>query len=140
MLKIKTNQTRISDFQMETRIQNVCQYDYKGYCKYGNGCLNTHFIEICNDKECRDSFCAKRHPRKCYYYLTQGNCKFNENCKYLHEIVTINKNENLEIENNSLKEEIKGLKEKLVNSENKLNMEVEHNKSEIKNMKKRKFY
>ena len=39
-----------------------CPYNDRGYCKFGNECNNKHVDKVCNDRDCTDEVCDKRHP------------------------------------------------------------------------------
>ena len=67
--------------------QDVCRFDYKGFCKYGDHCGKHHFSEICQNKSCRSFSCQKRHPNVCFFFANFRSCKFGEYCRYFHERV-----------------------------------------------------
>ena len=56
-----------------------------GYCKFGNNCRNRHVEEICSSAQCQQLSCEMRHPFICKFYRMYGNCKFENNCAFLHE-------------------------------------------------------
>lgn len=101
--------------------KGLCWFDYKGFCKYRDTCLNHHFPEVCQDKSCISNTCQRRHPRSCYFYRNFGNCQFGSYCRYLHEKtigVKFRSNfeefRNLENEVKLLKSEVKIKQEALV--------------------------
>ena len=133
---------------MTRSIENVCNFDYRGYCKYKHECLKHHFIEICYDKTCRDNLCAKRHPRNCYFFTNFRNCKFGNYCKYLHEtpepvIIEVkdnvdevkklkNENEVLLTKNANLESDIRDKNDKVLKL--KKDLEIEKNKTIFSNL------
>ena len=108
---------------MTTKIENVCNFDYRGFCKFRSECSKHHFKEICNDKKCSNNICPKRHPRFCYYFINFNNCKFGNNCRYLHG--TINSDKTVINDMNENVEELKNIKTENELLKNKLEKKVE---------------
>ena len=65
-------------------VVNICKFNQKGFCKFGDHCRNRHENEICGRDDCSNE-CELRHPSKCRYFIYNGVCKFAGNCAYLHE-------------------------------------------------------
>ena len=63
----------------------VCKHNQNGYCKFGKHCRNRHVEEICSRTKCQQPSCEMRHPLICKFYRMYGNCKFENNCAFLHE-------------------------------------------------------
>ena len=60
-----------------------CQYFDRGFCNKANECSKVHPEKVCDDPDCFDDSCEKRHPNPCKY----GNrCRFNMRniCMYSH--------------------------------------------------------
>ena len=98
--------------------ENVCTFNKFDYCKFGNKCRKIHHLEICEVYYCENvKICQKRHPRKCYYYLAYGYCKFGEDCGFKHTSDSKGanpSNNDVEIvsENSELKKDLEVLREK----------------------------
>ena len=75
-----------------------CRYYNRGYCKYVSKCRYFHPEGICEDYEkhqkCERKECWERHPRRCKWEQSDGGCKRNLECVYLHASQT-----NKEVEN-----------------------------------------
>ena len=65
--------------------ENVCLYNKRGYCKYGNTCRKSHVNEVCDEQDCSGIGCMKRHPKICVYFERFNNCKFGNFCKFSQE-------------------------------------------------------
>ena len=50
---------------------------------HGDNCLNKHPDKVCNDINCTEDQCDKRHPNPCKFGM---RCKFNKKkvCSYSH--------------------------------------------------------
>ena len=44
----------------------------------------------CNQPQCSDKTCLRRHPRACKYFSTFDSCKFREDCSCFHKVKTYN--------------------------------------------------
>ena len=86
-----------------------CRHHQYGYCKYGLQCRKQHTDETCENFPCTAKSCSKRHPKVCKYFLFKGNCKFNENCSFLHKHVPQSAPSNHEKEIEKLREDIESL-------------------------------
>ena len=62
----------------------ICKYNQVGFCKFGLMCRNRHIMEACQKTKCNLTSCQLRHPQKCRYFYIYGECKFKENCAYIH--------------------------------------------------------
>ena len=93
----------------------LCQYNQRGFCKFGDKCKQKHENKICQHRnDCNNQHCTQRHPNLCRYFCQFGRCKFGETCAYSH--VSDSKNQKEEIldkEVVELKEEMKKLKAEL---------------------------
>ena len=60
-----------------------CNFYNRGYCKSKGDCIKTHNDEVCDDLECEEDNCPKRHPYECKYGI---RCRFNKKkeCEYSH--------------------------------------------------------
>ena len=57
----KKSQTKPS----KTRASEKCHHRNRGYCKSKDECENKHFEGICEDIDCIEEKCEKRHPYEC---------------------------------------------------------------------------
>ena len=62
----------------------LCLYNKFGFCKHGDKCRKEHVQEICENNECNQSECRRRHPKECKYFKLYKRCKFNEFCAFSH--------------------------------------------------------
>ena len=99
---------------------NVCKYNQKGFCKFGDKCYKRHVIEICRRSDCSDQTCEYRHPQMCRYFIFNRSCKFQESCAYLHQ-------------DTAERTELVNLREKLLATEAKV-VRLELELSEIKKL------
>ena len=112
---------------------SVCRHNQKGYCKYGSQCGKTHYNNICQKQVCRSNTCTDRHPRTCKYFSNNGNCRYKDQCAYLHPCGKNNKEQDI------LEKEITTLKDEIVRL-SKINADIIErlNKLESKNVEKEK--
>ena len=47
--------------------KEVCKHNQTGFCKYGERCCKQHVNIKCNQDECKDKLCTRRHPRLCKF-------------------------------------------------------------------------
>ena len=64
----------------------LCLHNKFGFCKHGDKCRKEHVQEICQDNECNQSECRRRHPKECKYFKLYKRCKFNDFCAFSHVI------------------------------------------------------
>ena len=69
----------------EIEDMEICRYNQRGYCRYGERCRLEHVNEICTESDCQDDSCVLRHPLECRYFYLYGTCKFGDSCAYVHE-------------------------------------------------------
>ena len=64
-------------------INKKCPYYNRGYCKFGDRCNYKHLDKVCDDINCNEESCDKRHPYPCKFGL---RCKLNRKkiCLYWH--------------------------------------------------------
>ena len=63
----------------------VCQNGKYGYCMFGKKCDKIHFTDVCEENEnCKEKFCDKRHPVRCFFFEKFRMCKFGTFCSYIH--------------------------------------------------------
>ena len=56
--------------------ESICHKFQYGYCKYLDRCRKLHFIEVCENENCKIEIYNKRHPKICQYFSVYGRCKF----------------------------------------------------------------
>ena len=79
-----TTTSKMGPKKDQLRIKTTkCPYNDRGYCKFGNECNNKHVDKVCNDRDCTEEVCDKRHPNPCKFGL---RCKHNKKklCSYSH--------------------------------------------------------
>ena len=91
---------------MKMAVNNTCLYNKFGHCKYGDTCKYKHMKEVCENIDCSEDECSKRHPRTCRYFRDYRRCKFGSYCSFSHDVSII-------IEKNTDNIEMKVLKEKV---------------------------
>ena len=103
---------------------NVCPYDFLGYCKKKRCHLKhlkdtCHLGITCSNDDCRET---KRHPKLCKWYQISRYCKLGINCQYSHldvfqkisELTQVNKDlKNQIIQQNEMLTGIKNTVDKL---------------------------
>ena len=63
----------------------TCSFHQFGHCRFGDHCRKSHTKETCTNLPCTTIVsCTKRHPRLCKYFALSGQCKFNQECSFLH--------------------------------------------------------
>ena len=109
---------------------STCKYNMFGHCKFGVLCRKYHITNTCSNFPCKDSECRSRlrHPRPCKFFTLYQNCKFGNNCSFLH--LPLNNSEK-EIE--TLKNAIKQKDEELVNILSRLSEMEKNIESLLKN-------
>merc|ERR1712105_257921 len=63
----------------------TCKFNQLGFCKFKNNCRKKHIDVKCNFKKCEITLCEKRHPRNCYYFNINKQCKYGSFCRYEHQ-------------------------------------------------------
>ena len=96
---------------------NVCKFNNVGHCKFGSNCRNRHTLETCTNFPCRVKECPLRHPKMCKYFVQFGQCRFKENCSYLHFSELDKTKKGLEKEIETLKIEVEALKSRNIEIE-----------------------
>ena len=79
-----TTTSKMGPKKDQLRIKTIkCPYNNRGYCKFGDECTNKHVDKVCNDRDCIEEVCDKRHPNPCKFGL---RCKHNRKklCSYSH--------------------------------------------------------
>ena len=89
----------------------ACNFHQFGHCKFGAHCHKKHTKETCTNFPCTLLNCTLRHPKLCRYFLLSGQCKFKEDCSFLHKMN--NKEIELEKQVMNLKEEVEAIKKKI---------------------------
>ena len=73
------------------KIQKICRYYNRGYCKFKSECRFCHIKENCAEHlksgGCKLKNCPLRHPKVCKWYNTNAGCKRALECEYL--VVTL---------------------------------------------------
>ena len=75
--KVKSKQT------LRKKPSEKCHFNNRGYCK-SKECELKHSDDLCEDEECTEDKCEKRHPYECKFGT---RCKFKkkDECMYLHD-------------------------------------------------------
>ena len=94
---------------------NFCKFNFFGHCKYGTRCLKPHPLQTCWDfpNKIQECLQTSRHPRPCKFFEQFGNCKFGDDCSYIHISSTKS-----ELEIKALQCDIDVLKAKSIEMEN----------------------
>ena len=58
-----------------------CHHNNRGYCKAKEDCDKKHSDDTCEDPECIEDHCEKRHPYLCTFGI---RCKFNKTKEYMY--------------------------------------------------------
>ena len=68
------------------KMYDVCLNGNYGYCKFGEKkCDKIHFTDVCEQTEnCKENFCDKKHPVRCFFFEKFRICKFGTFCSYSH--------------------------------------------------------
>ena len=74
----------LGKFRYCTMAGPICKYNQRGFCRYGVKCRQRHVNESCSNSDCQDESCLLRHPYKCRYFYLYGDCKFGDDCAYVH--------------------------------------------------------
>ena len=103
----------------KTKTSEKCKYYNRGYCKNKEDCENLHNDKVCDDLDCDENKCEKRHPNPCRF---GPRCQFKKRkqCLYLH--VTLAPNDAA----------IEALNQKFTNTFKQLERDLERKDSEIK--------
>ena len=109
--------------------KEVCRHNQTGFCKYGERCRKQHVNIKCNQDECKDKKCSRRHPHLCKFYAHTGFCKFQERCAFVHKEINVETHK-VAHEVQKIKEEIERLKSNVIGTLNHIDSE-----SVIKDMK-----
>ena len=92
------------------KIPVKCKYYNKGFCKYREECNYFHPKDVCQEVNCNNKKCKKRHPKQCRY---KDECRRRSLCMYSHESVIFSEYQTILNENVTLKLDILNLKVKL---------------------------
>ena len=92
---------------------NICIYDYRVFCMFGNECDKKIFQETCIGQECVRSACPKPHPRFCNSRFTFFNCRFENNFRYLHNTPGYAQRPPNFVEKRGYLDDVKSLKNKI---------------------------
>ena len=65
-------------------MDDICQFNKYGFCKHREKCSKVHETACCEDDNCGVINCVLRHPKVCKYHKENGECRFNDRCKYKH--------------------------------------------------------
>ena len=61
-----------------------CWFQNSGFCKFQVNCKFKHVEGVCQETNCRNKSCSRRHPRKCRYFFLRNYCRFGQDCRYDH--------------------------------------------------------
>ena len=64
-----------------------CWFQNSGFCKFQVNCKFKHVEGVCQETNCRNKICSRRHPRKCRYFFLRNYCRFGQDCRYDHNVV-----------------------------------------------------
>ena len=93
-------------------LPTVCNFNQKGFCKFGQTCCNVHIDTTCKVTNCD---IALRHPKTCKYFSQKRHCKRGLFGAYSHnKSDKFVKVEDIESEVNLLMSEIKTLKHNIL--------------------------
>ena len=93
--------------------EEICQYYNRGYCKHKKDCSKLHSDKVCDDTDCNEEECTKRHPNPCKFGF---RCIFNKLKKCLYSHV------NLAPDNDKVNDLVKTMNNKLENFEVKMKL------------------
>ena len=122
--------------EVKKKTSEKCKFHNRGYCNLKEECENIHSDKVCDDLDCSEINCNKRHPNPCKF---GPRCKFNKKneCMYLHvtlafddekcEALKLNFNKHFEKQDNCMMQMLSDLEQK--NSEIKL-LNEKYNKLE----------
>ena len=96
----------------DPKVKTRCKFYNCGFCKFGDKCRFAHFPTICLKTKWKIKTCRNRHPKYCKY---KEECRRRTTCLYRHVQIKNNPDHNklLEDENESLRTQIKEMKDKL---------------------------
>ena len=84
----ESTEDEVKDVNNVKKAKRKCKYFNGGYCKYKQKCRYFHPTDICEEfmkkQKCERKECHDRHPRECKWERSNGGCKRNEECDYLH--------------------------------------------------------
>ena len=122
--------------------ENVSRFNQKGFCKFGDTCIQVHVNEMREIQGCNRSRCRKRHPKLCRYFAERNYSKFGHECSFKHhdndnsvnvkQFQSLDENiKNIKAEMDVLKNTLKTLSN-IKQEERILKNSVENQKDEIK--------
>ena len=74
---------------VKKKTSEKCKFHNRGYCNLKEECENKQSDKVCDDLDCSEIECNKRHPNPCKF---GHRCKFNKKneCMYLHVTLAFN--------------------------------------------------
>ena len=95
-----------------------CNFNNRGYCKSKENCTKKQGDIVCDDFECDEEKCTKRHPYDCKYGI---RCKFNrrKECAFSH-VTLMTDDSKSEAHNKHHNDEVSKLKKDFSNMQKEL--------------------
>ena len=120
-----------SQTDQKSKSSEKCSFYNRGYCKSKEDCTKAHNDEVCDDLECEEDQCPKRHPYECKYGI---RCRFNKKkeCEFSHVTPVI---DDRKIE--ALKQEFSNKMSKLEKTYISMQKELEEKNLEIVELNKK---
>ena len=82
-----------------------CRYYNKGFCRSKSSCSFFHPTDLCEQKDCEEKRCPRRHLKQCKNWQ-KSTCKFGNNCEYKHDPIMKKANETIVLEINEVDSEV----------------------------------
>ena len=67
-----------------TKFLKKCNFYNIGYCRSKSSCAFLHQKHLCQNDECSDKECQKRHLKPCKNWV-KSTCKFGRSCECKHD-------------------------------------------------------
>ena len=109
--------SQIKETKTQKSLQK-CNFNNRGYCKSKKECINKHSDVVCDNSECDEENCSKRHPYQCKYGTY---CRFNKKKECLYSHVTLASDDGeLEALNKVCKNRVRELEDSIASLQNEL--------------------
>ena len=110
------------------KTSDMCSNYNRGYCKFRDECTKTHSDKVCDDVDCDEEICQKRHPNPCWHGFRCTYFKKKE-CLYSH-VTFVSDDDRIKTLTSNFNTQFK----KLDNSVKQLQIELEKKDSKIKHL------